>query len=104
MPKPIRGIQAENSGTARPALTDPRVSAGPSLLLNEDFVWGELWPAIAEKVGDGNTRPSRFELKVLRDHVSGSRQVAEYRFDGSIRVIAKRYGTAEDAQAAARIL
>lgn len=68
--------------------------AGPELLEDEGFVWGCVWP----RVSGGAVPGSSFGLTLHRRRRDG-RVVAEYVFDGAIRVFAKLYpdtGAARD--------
>ena len=68
--------------------TDASRSPGVQLLEDEDFVWSRVWPLVS----GGARRPPRssFELTLHRRREDG-RAVAEYTFDGSIRVFAKLF-------------
>src|SRR5918999_2917581 len=63
----------------------PRPS-GLALLEDEDFVWGRVWPLVA----DDETRPASYDVTIHRNRVDG-RFVAAYALGGSVRAFAKLY-------------
>jgi Phosphotransferase enzyme family len=69
-------------------VADGPFPAGPELLEDQGFVWGRVWPLVS--CGESTPPRSRFELAVHRRREDG-RAVAEYSFEGFIRVFAKLY-------------
>ncbi len=55
-----------------------------------------VWPSVSARFHAPPSRPE-FELKIHRNPAGRSRGVVEYRFDGSIRAVAKLYRDPDDA-------
>lgn len=74
--------------------------AGYQLLEDQGFVWDHIWPLVS----GGKRRPprSRFGLTLHRRREDG-RAVAEYTFEGSVRVFAKLYPNDAAGRAVYRI-
>jgi hypothetical protein len=75
---------------------------GVGLLDDEAFVWRSVWPFVSPG-GDKEPPGSEFALTMHRSREDG-RAVAEYSFEGAIRVFAKVYPEADAGRATYRIL
>jgi hypothetical protein len=77
--------------------------ATPRLLEDEDFVWRHVWPLLSGG-GKGRRRGSPFTLTMHRIRGDERRAVAEYGFEGPIRVVAKLYRDSSEGRAAYDVL
>jgi hypothetical protein len=81
-----------------PISTEAPRPSGLALLEDADFVWGRVWPLLAE----GAQRPPSFDVTIHRNRVDG-RFVAAYAFGGSVRAFAKLYPDREAGREVYRI-
>lgn len=76
---------------------------GPALLEDERFIWGHVWPLLAQ-LDDRPPQGSVFGLRMERGRGTRRRAVAEYTFVGPIRIIAKLYPDVTEGRTAYEVL